>query len=245
MERGTTRRARVFCPAVERDVATLSPDETHHIARVLRLRTGDAVIVFDGTGREWAGTLIDVARAGARIALTAPLPIVAEPSVAVTVAIGLLKGDAMSEVVRDAAMLGASAIVPFVSSHTALPAAASRARHHERWHRVAVASAKQCARSVVPTIHDVTTFADILGATYDIRIICVEPSAGVGVEAGSWPAARTALLLAGPEGGWSREEIDQARAAGAIALGLGPRTLRAESTPAIALTALWCRWGWQ
>jgi 16S rRNA (uracil1498-N3)-methyltransferase len=245
MERGTTRRARVFCPAIERDVATLSADETHHIARVLRLRTGDAVIVFDGAGHEWAGTLIDVAHGGARISLTAPLPIVSEPPVAVTVAIGLLKGDAMSEVVRDATMLGASAIVPFVSSHTALPAAATRSNHRERWHRVAVASAKQCARSVVPGIHDVTTFAAVLGTTCDLRIICIEPSAAGGADAASLPAARTALMLAGPEGGWSPEEIDQARAAGAVALRLGPRTLRAESTPAIALTALWSRWGWQ
>jgi 16S rRNA (uracil1498-N3)-methyltransferase len=245
MERGTTRRARVFSSMIERDVAMLSADETHHLARVLRLRAGDAVVVFDGEGHEWAGKLIDAAQSRARIALTAPLPTVAEPAVALTVAIGLLKGDAMSEVVRDVTMLGASAIVPFVSSHTALPAAATRARHHERWHRVAVASAKQCARALVPTIHDVTTFTEVLDTRCDVRIICVEPSAGVGAGVGSLPAARTALVLAGPEGGWSREEIDQARAAGAMALGLGPRTLRAESTPAIALTALWTHWGWQ
>src|SRR5687767_2277270 len=138
MEKGTTRHARVFCPNIADAVAALSADESHHLVHVLRARHGDEVVVFDGAGHERTGVLTDASDGLARVVLGAPRPATAEPGVSVVLAVGLLKGDAMATVVRDATMLGAAAIQPFVAAHTALPAAARRSALTDRWTRVAI-----------------------------------------------------------------------------------------------------------
>jgi 16S rRNA (uracil1498-N3)-methyltransferase len=139
------------------------------------------------------------------------------------------------------------AIQPFVSSHVTVTARAWRERSIERWQRVAVASAKQCGRAVVPVIHDVVTYADVLERAGDLFVCCVEPALGIelGVQRPiARPASGRAWLCIGPEGGWSEAEVAGARARGATLAGLGPRTLRAEIAPTVALSALWTQWGW-
>jgi 16S rRNA (uracil1498-N3)-methyltransferase len=102
---------------------------------------------------------------------------------------------------------------------------------------------------VVPVIHDVVTYADALArADGDLLVCCVEPALGItlGVERPiPRPASGRAWLYIGPEGGWSADEIASMRERGATLAGLGPRTLRAEITPTVALSALWTQWGWE
>lgn len=257
---GRSMSIRCFVPdagaGARGDVVTLSADESHHVSRVLRVAVDDVVVVFDGAGREWTGTVVESARDRVRVRLSAERTPVPEPRVAVTLAIGLLKGDAMSDVIRDATMLGVAAVVPFVSDHTALPEEAWRARHADRWARVAVASSKQCGRAVVPRVQDVTRFEEALDAGADLRVMCVEPAAAWGEQAAETageaapppqapqPGSRVTLFV-GPEGGWSTEEMAVARKHDVRLMTLGPRTLRAEIAPAIALAALWTTWGWE
>ena len=174
---------------------------------------------------------------------------VSEPHVRLTLAIGLLKGDQMDTVVRDATMLGARAIVPLSTAHVAVPAKARKSvTALARWRRVAVASAKQCGRAVVPTISAVATFAEMVEASPEIKkFMCVEPKLAVdGLDQAG--AARTrpldAIVFVGPEGGWAPKEVELARNAGVSLVHLGPRTLRAETVPTVVLTALWTAWGW-
>lgn len=225
----------------------LSADESHHLARVLRASVGDEVLAFDGRGHEWQARITAIGRDQVTVSLLGRREPVAEPPVAVTLAIGLLKGDQMSGVVRDATMLGASAIVTFVSKHVAVPERAWRERSTGRWERIAVESAKQCGRAVVPAIHAVTTLDAVLAAEPGRRYCCVEPSARA-----AWPEAghpdlrpETATVCVGPEGGWSNDDLECFRRHGTISIDLGPRTLRAETAPTVALSALWSRWGWR
>jgi 16S rRNA (uracil1498-N3)-methyltransferase len=236
-------------PAISGDRVALPAGEAHHATRVLRLREGDEVRVFDGAGREWTGTIVTepaVAVVGLRDAVAA-----AEPGVRVTLALAVLKGDQMDTAVRDATMLGVSAIQPLMTEYvTVTPRAWQSGAALERWRRVAIASAKQCGRAVVPEIAPVRAFADVIDAstaTFGAAFMCVEPAAGaallaMGSAAANRPAAAT--IYVGPEGGWSPAEIARARDTGATLISLGPRTLRAESVPAVALTAIWTAWGW-
>jgi 16S rRNA (uracil1498-N3)-methyltransferase len=237
---------RVYAPNADSTAVAVTGDEAHHLSRVLRLTAGDDVFVFDGRGREWLGRLASVTGTRATIDLVEPRAAVGEPPVHVTLGIAMLKGDQMDAVVRDATMMGAAAIAPFVSAHVAVPERAWRSRSVDRWQRVAVASARQCRRAVVPEIRDVATFEALLAAPgADALVVCAEPSAA---EAGSvpmLPEGSTAIVLVGPEGGWSAVEVERARRAGAEFVSLGPRTLRAESAPTVVLTALWLRWGWE
>lgn len=236
---------RCFAPAAAAGhVVTLTADDAHHLTRVLRVGVGDLVGLFDGTGGEWIGR-VRATRPEATVEIVDVAVPTAEPPVRVTLAIGLLKGGQMDAVVRDATMLGAVVIVPMSTDHVSVAREGRGAGDAvRRWERVAVASARQCRRAVVPAIRNVTPFAELLkSATAEATILCAEPgTTPLTLHPHERPAS--ALVLVGPEGGWSEREVQQATAAGARPLGLGPRTLRAETAPTVALSCLWTLWGW-
>ena len=157
-------------------VARLSDDEARHLAQVLRLAAGDEVAVFDGAGREFRARIERVGRDGAELRLLEQIGSAPEPAVRLTLAQAVIKGEKMDDVVRDATMMGVTAIEPLLTEHTAAHIKAGRAP--ERWRRIAVASAKQCRRAVVPAIGAGTAFADWLARDRaEIRVLLVEPSA--------------------------------------------------------------------
>jgi 16S rRNA (uracil1498-N3)-methyltransferase len=240
-------------PADGSSLIVLSDEEAHHARRVLRLDRGDPVRVFDGVGHEWAGTIHETGARRVTVAVDGPVESVPEPPTEVTLAVGLLKGDQMDTVVRESTMLGAAAIIPLVSARVVAPARARVEAARERWRRVAVQSSKQCGRAVVPIVRDPAGLEAVLvDATYDARVMLAEPGTDV-------PADRPlvllqpptgdrrprALLLIGPEGGWTADEVRLAASLGAQLWRLGPRTIKAETAPAVALAALWTLWGWQ
>ena len=225
--------------------AHLAEDEARHLSQVLRLGIGDEVAVFDGAGREYRARVERIARDGADVRLIAEVNAAPEPAVRLTLAQAVLKGEKMDDVIRDATMMGVSAIEPLITEHTAAHMKAGRAP--ERWRRIAIASAKQCRRAVVPPIGSGVTFADWLAADRSpLRAILVEPSAAVqghplSTLGGDRPPS--ASLLVGPEGGWSEAEIDAAVRAGCIPISLGRRTLRADAVPIVAIGLLQFLWG--
>ena len=215
--------------------------------RVLRLKPGASVAIFDGAGREWTGTVETAGRSGATVRLTAAAAPVAEPAVAVTIGVALQKGDRMDTIVAEATALGVAAVTPLRTAHVALP---SRARESgaaiSRWQRVAVAAAKQCGRVTVPAIRPMASLDEIVGQWSGGPIlVSVEPGrAWPGGAEGAGPRPAQALVLVGPEGGWDEDELKRLAAAGARRVSLGPRTLRGDLAPAVLLSALWTSWGW-
>jgi len=222
---------------------TLPAAESLHLSRVLRLREGDAVEIFDGRGALREGT---VRRADAHASVVAvgderqPAP---EPPARLVVMQGLLKGDAMDAVVRDATVLGASEIWPVITARTNVPAKGADAAR-QRWQRVAIAAAKQCGRAVLPTIADVRPVSDAMHSAPSASSACLwltEPAAADGHQ--DLPAAPCAMCLAiGPEGGWAPDEVAAARAAGWQPWTLAPVTLRAEHVTLAALSVV--RYAW-
>lgn len=226
-------------------IARLSDDEARHLSQVLRIAVGHQVAVFDGAGREFRARVERVGREGADLRLLEEYPAAPEPAVRLTLAQAVIKGEKMDDVVRDATMMGVSAIEPLITEHTTAHIQPGRAPG--RWRRIAIASAKQCRRAVVPPIGVGTTFLDWLAQDRtDMRVLLVEPSAAVegrplSTLSGSRPAS--ASLLVGPEGGWSAAEISAAVRAGWIPITLGRRTLRADAVPIIAIGLLQFVWG--
>jgi 16S rRNA (uracil1498-N3)-methyltransferase len=147
--------ARFFAPAagVPGDRILLPVDEAEHLTRVLRLSSGDNVRVFNGRGAEFEAVVDTADREGVRLTIGAPCVPAPEPRVAFTLAQAVLKGDKMDDVVRDAVMIGVAAIHPIVTARSEISLASlARGRRRERWERIAVSSAKQCGRAVVPSI---------------------------------------------------------------------------------------------
>jgi 16S rRNA (uracil1498-N3)-methyltransferase len=238
---------RCYVPNASGGIVDLPTEEAHHVARVLRLTVGAAVVVFDGRGQEWMARLSAVDRRRVAIELGESRVPIPESTLAVTLAVALLKGDQMNGVVRDATALGVAAIQPFVSAYVAVPERAWRARSLDRWRRIAIASAKQCGRARLPEILDIISFPEVLEhASTGRAILCVEPGLAATPDASLTRPdnADRVTVCVGPEGGWASAEIQLARENQAQMLSLGPRTLRAELAPTVALAALWTRWGW-
>jgi 16S rRNA (uracil1498-N3)-methyltransferase len=225
-------------------VARLPADEARHLSQVLRLGSGDEIAVFDGEGHEFRARVEQVTRDGALVRLIESHDPAPEPAVRVTLAQAALKGDKMDDVVRDATMMGVAAIEPLISEHTV--AHLSPGRAPERWRRIALSSAKQCRRAVVPRVGEGTAFPQWIARDRSaLRVILVEPSASVEGHPGSTlqgerPADATILI--GPEGGWSTREIEAAVAADYLPITLGRRTLRADAVSIVALGVLQYLW---
>ncbi len=231
--------------AHEGDRLEVPADEAQHLVRVLRLGPGAAVRVFDGRGHEWDATLREATKQRAAVELGAARAAAPETRIRYTLVVAALKGDGTDEVVRDAVMLGVTAIRPFVSARTEVGVAAlTRAHRRERWERIAVASAKQCGRAVVPVIHEVVDVtAALVADDAAVRLLCAEPAVSAAATTLASVAAPTDVSLAiGPEGGWTSDEVAAATAAGWRVLRLGGRVLRADAAPLVALAACQAVW---
>ena len=245
---------RFFAPAAADaidGVFDLPRDEAHHASRVMRLAGGDEIVVFDGRGREWRARIETAVRDRVRVRLLEALTPGSEPRVPIVLFHAVLKGDHMDVVVRDATMMGAAVIQPIVTAHTITRASGGAAgKLRERWVRVAVASAKQCRRAVVPDVARPLPLDEALGslappAPAEMRVVLAEPTTGAAARppaavAGDTPAR--ALIAVGPEGGWAQEEIAQLVAAGFQPVTLGALTLRADAAALVAISAFRALW---
>jgi 16S rRNA (uracil1498-N3)-methyltransferase len=233
------------------DEIALPDEEAEHATRVLRLGPGAAIRVFDGQGHEYDAQVVRATKSSVLVRVdNARSPAAAEPSVAVTLAIAVLKGDKMDDVVRDAVMIGAGAILPLVTERAEVSLASlARAHRQERWTRIAISSTKQCGRAVVPDVLAPMEFAALASALEQRAIplpalMLVEPSAAadvVSVSALDPRPPKEATIIVGPEGGWTAQEIE--RVSGTCRfVRLGSRTLRADRAPLVALSALLTVW---
>ncbi len=241
-------RQRFYVPDLDASAAhvTLPDDEAEHLVRVLRLGAGAEIDVFDGRGGLWRAQVVEAGKRSAAVRVIEAATPAPEVAVSLTLVISVLKADKMDDVVRDAVMLGATAIVPVVSDRSEISLSnVDKSQRVARWQRIAVSSAKQCGRAVVPVVAAAQTFTAYLAGSRDAaRLICVEPSAGTEVRTVQEIAKLDAAhVIVGPEGGWADAELSAARLHGAVAVSLGGRTLRADAAPLVALTALLTTWG--
>jgi 16S rRNA (uracil1498-N3)-methyltransferase len=233
-----------FSPA---SVFELPKEEAHHLARVLRLRVGEEIVIFDGAGREARARIESVRSRHVAVQVIEPRAATPESRVAVTLAQGLLKSDKMDRVIRDAVMLGVAAVQPFASRRTDVPkSAVTNGGRQDRWDRTVVASVKQCGRAVVPPVNATREFGELLRSTKgQTCLMFVEPGASRNVaDVASLEGQRPshAMVLIGPEGGWDAQEITDAANAGVTLLSFGVRVLRADAAAAAIIPVLRYIW---
>jgi len=238
-------RPRFYLPSLDASgVGELGEDEAGHLTRVLRRGAGAEIDVFDGRGRMFRARVVEAERTRVVVRAEEPVAAAPEPAVQVTLVMSVLKGDKMDAVVRDATMMGVSVVQPVVAARSEVALAAfGRAGRVSRWQRIAVASAKQCGRAVVPIVHAPVTLPDwMTRASAATVLVLSEPSAGPGRSFGEVARGQAVDLVIGPEGGWTPEEQCQFSEKGACFIALGGRTLRADAAPVAAIAALFEAW---
>lgn len=233
---------RAYAPdAVEGHDVLLPEDEGAHLTRVLRLGVGDALRVFDGKGGEFAAEVLAARRSSVHVRVGHPEESTAESEVTFVAAPALIKGDAFDEIVRDAVMMGASAVRPVITARTV---AKPRDAMTARWQRVALAATKQSGRAVLAQVEAPVTLDQLIASDASARrFVCVEPSADVLVtDPVTVPAPLSALVLTGPEGGWSPAELEMLKERGVTFVRIGRRTITAERATLAALAVLMAVW---
>jgi 16S rRNA (uracil1498-N3)-methyltransferase len=234
-------------PHIENGLLKIEGDEVKHIRKVLRLKAGDGVIVFDGLGKEFEGKIFEEGRASVMVKIQRMLSPKRDSPLDVTLAQSLLKGEKMDYLIQKATELGVKEIIPFFSSRSIplLEKSGSLKRHH-RWRKITIEASKQCGRGVVPKIESIQTYSDMLhGASTDhLRLILWE-GGGIKVKEvleGSKEKKKIFFII-GPEGGFNQEEVEKAERAGFVAVTLGRRILRAETASICFLSILQYEWG--
>ncbi|WP_110643237.1 16S rRNA (uracil(1498)-N(3))-methyltransferase [Salinicola sp. CPA57] len=208
-----------------------------HVALVLRLREGARLTLFDGEGHEAQARLIEVGRKRVVAQIDTMTAGGGESPLAVHLGQAISKGDRMDYAIQKSVELGVATITPLYVEQGDVRLKGDReARKLAHWQGVAVSACEQCGRARVPTIHPPRSLSEWLGERDEALRLVLHPATD-----DSWQQAdsvESAALLIGPEGGLSATEVDNARRAGFQPLTLGPRILRTETAPVVALTLL-------
>jgi 16S rRNA (uracil1498-N3)-methyltransferase len=229
------------------DRLLLDADESHHATSVLRLKAGDRVTVFNGEGTH---AVAEIAGGGKRALELRPLEITQSPKPTCRITLGqaIPKGKTMDLIVQKATELGAAAVVPLLTERTVVQCDARETeKKREKWQTVATEACKQCGQDWLPTVAAPQGLDALLAnaAAYDLLLIAsLQPDArhpkAVLAEAlrekGAIPT--NVLVLVGPEGDFTDEEIAQAKAHGCRPITLGSIVLRAETAALYCLSVL-------
>ena len=239
------RVSRVYAevPVGGRVQLELTGTAANHVSRVLRLRPGDPLILFDGAGGEYTATVAALTRDAVQVTVGEYLDVTRESPLRVTLAQGISRGERMDVVVQKATELGVQRIVPVLAERTVVRLnyvqAANRLRH---WRAIAIAACEQCGRNRLPEITSPMSLQDFLVSDYPEGLRLVLSPEG-GLTARELPASPAATLLIGPEGGLSDAERSAALAAQFTGMVLGPRILRTETAALAALAVIQQRLG--
>jgi len=226
----------------------LDTADSHHCADVLRLSTGERVVIFDGHGNEASAELAEVSRKHTRLMIGKPT-LTAKPRCAITLAQAVPKARNMDLIIQKAVELGASAVIPILSERTVvrLEDAGDAARKQERWQSIAVEACKQCGQNWTPAIglpRATKEFLAELPKDDLILIASLQPDSRTVKEVlSAYSSAKGAppssvLVMVGPEGDFTPAETALAKSVGAIAISLGPIILRAETAALYCLSVL-------
>jgi len=221
---------------VSGDRVRFTPEQAHQIARVLRLRRGDRLAVFDGTGAEYGAELIELEGDEATACLTERRATNSEPALRLVLLQGVVKGEKMDLIVQKATELGVRRIVPVLCERS-VPRGFGRPA---RWRTIAREAAEQCGRAVLPEINDPVALPAYFAAERGTGVTGItlwedERSRGLREVLRLMANAGCLHLLVGPEGGLAVHEVRLAEEAGLYAASLGRRTLRAETAAVAAL----------
>ncbi|KAA0949341.1 MULTISPECIES: 16S rRNA (uracil(1498)-N(3))-methyltransferase [unclassified Pseudomonas] len=215
--------------------------QAHYISRVLRMNESDPVQLFDGSGQEFLGTLLEVGKKRVVVQLTEAFAGQVESPLQIHLGQGLSRGERMDWAIQKATELGVNEITPIFSERCEVRLKDERAdKRLQHWRQVASSACEQCGRSRVPVIHPPLLLADWLKQTEaDLKLV-LHPVAEPLV---SHAKPASLAFLIGPEGGLTDGEVDTAQNAGFHSARLGPRVLRTETAPVVALAVAQQLWG--
>jgi 16S rRNA (uracil1498-N3)-methyltransferase len=215
---------------------SLRGDTAHHIIKVLRMRPGDSVVLFDGRGQDYAGTINEINKKTVTIELNQASLSCTESPLRITLWHGICRGGRMDYVVQKATELGVHAIQPVFTSRGVVRLDEQRIQKRvTHWQKIVISAAEQSGCSRLPKIYKpCPLIACLTTASPTGQHLMLDPNGSTGFGE-LLLNSKEITLLTGPEGGFTEEECAAAQAAGFRIVSLGPRVLRTETAPVVAL----------
>jgi len=236
------RLARFFVDSPLATGARLALPEraAHHATRVLRLRTGDALTLFDGRGGEYDATIADLGRDAVSVEVGAWRDLERESPLAITLAQGISSAERMDLTVQKAVELGVAAIQPLVTDKSVVRLDAQRADSRlAHWRRIMISACEQCGRNRLPEVRAPMSVADLCEKTRDAPAKwLLAPEGQTRLREAARGLGKDLVMAAGPEAGFSDAELRALLAAAYAPVQLGPRILRTETAALAAIAAL-------
>lgn len=211
--------------------ARLEGAEAQHLAKVMRARQGDQIVVFDGSGAEFLAEITALSRHAVDLQIVERREIGRELGRELTLAVALPKGDRQQWLIEKLTELGVTRLVPILCQRSVAQPVESAIARMQRW---VIEASKQCGRNRLMEIATPVAWKSFAERDSDAQRWILHPS---GTSTASFAGDRPLIAAVGPEGGWTEKEVAVASNAGWQALSLGPRILRVE-TAAIAIAAL-------
>ncbi len=216
----------------------------HYVARVLRLKPGAELSLFDGKGREYRAILGTAGKREAEVEILEQIERDVESTLQIVLGQGISRGERMDYALQKAVELGVKRIVPLLTERSGVNLSSARAEKRQRhWQGVAISACEQCGRNYVPLVEGPQSLAAFLSSCRSEAKILLDPGSKWSLKELSPPLDNKLVLLIGSEGGLSEGEIKQAQQAGFMGIRFGPRILRTETATVVALSALQLCWG--
>ena len=221
-------------------------DDAHHISSSLRMKVGDMITVCNMSKRDYECIISSVGNGIVRAEILSSGICGAEPEYAIRVYQCLPKGDKMEYVIQKSVELGASSIVPVYSSRCIAKPKDGKDKKTERWARISYEAAEQCGRGIIPSVYDCVSFehAVSLAKNDAVSFMCYEDESHTDIKKFLSQKNRAEMknknisFFIGPEGGFSKEEVELAAQNGIMPVSLGKRILRTETAASFVLAAL-------
>jgi len=226
----------------------LSDDAFGHTVRVLRLKDGDGITIFNGIAEqqsyfEYQATLCHVSKKSADIEIIAKNIVENESPLNIHLAQGISRGERMDFTLQKSVELGVNTITPIFTERCGVKLSGERLeKKHQQWQKIVISACEQSGRCAVPIVAQPISLDDWLQQKSSALKLNLHPRAQHSIMSLPIESQRVRLLI-GPEGGLSNDEIANATTAGFHDVLLGPRVLRTETAALTAITALQCRYG--
>ena len=220
------------------ETVRLDEPASHYLARVLRLSAGDPVVLFNGDGIDYTGEIVDAHHKGVTVLLSGSRDPANESPLRITLVQAISRGERMDYCLQKATELGVVCLQPMLSRRVEVRLDKKReAKRLAHWQAVVVSACEQSGRAAVPEVLPPLQMPEWLIGESDGQRLVLDPESktkltDIRLENDS------AAILVGPEGGFTNEELDQAKASGVAAVSLGPRVLRTESAGPAAIAIL-------
>jgi 16S rRNA (uracil1498-N3)-methyltransferase len=238
--------ARFYCPAnlSSGSIIGLPHNAAHHVSRVLRMKAGDTLTLFNNDGNEYAGEILRINKYEVAVKIVAVTTVECESPLRVTLAQAISAGDRMDFTLQKAVELGVTQIQPIAAERSVVKLSGERTqKRREHWQNVIISACEQCGRATVPEVLPSLPLADWLGIRQQFSLkIILSPTAKQTLHDLKKPAGDICLLI-GCEGGFSPVEEQAAASCGFHGIRLGARVLRTETAGLAALAAMQTLWG--